>query len=183
MVFCSQVLLFAQENPEDIVLAEDKTENNFYESVKLRAIENYDKAIVAIEKCIQSDNTNPVFYHELGKNYLDLKQYPQAEQAFQKAVDLNPKERWYWNGLYDVYYQTKEYQKAIDYYNQIMDHHADGIYVDEALFFSAEIYRKYLDDAEKAKPLYEKMIFEHADSIYFAEARKQFRILRGDANL
>ncbi|MBF03343.1 MAG: hypothetical protein CMP76_08610 [Flavobacterium sp.] len=82
-----------------------------------------------------------------------------------------------------IYSKRKEYQKAIDYYNQILDHHADGIYVDEALFFSAEIYRKYLDDPEKAKPLYEKMIFEHADSIYFTEARKQFRILRGDANL
>ena len=121
LFFCSQVLLFAQENPEDIALAEDKTENNFYESVKQRAIENYDKAIVAIEKCIQIDNTNPVFYHELGKNYLDLKQYPQAEKAFQKAVDLNPKERWYWNGLYDVYYQTKEYQKAIPVVQKLIE--------------------------------------------------------------
>ena len=112
LFFCSQVLLFAQENPEDIALAEDKTENNFYESVKQRAIENYDKAIVAIEKCIQIDNTNPVFYHELGKNYLDLKQYPQAEKAFQKAVDLNPKERWYWNGLYDVYYPAANRELA-----------------------------------------------------------------------
>lgn len=82
-----------------------------------------------------------------------------------------------------IYSKRKEYQKAIDYYKQILEHHADGIYVDEALFFSAEIYRKYLDDPEKGKPLYEKMIFEHADSIYFTEARKQFRILRGDANL
>lgn len=121
LFFCSQVLLFAQENPEDIALADDKTENNFYESVKQRAIENYDKAIVAIEKCIQIDNANPVFYHELGKNYLDLKQYPQAEQAFQKAVDLNPKERWYWNGLYDVYYQTKEYQKAIPVVQKLIE--------------------------------------------------------------
>ncbi len=30
-------------------------------------------------------------------------------------------------------------------------------------------------------PLYEKMIFEHADSIHFTEARKQFRLLRGDS--
>ena len=85
--------------------------------------------------------------------------------------------------LATIYTRKKEYQKALSYYKLILDHHADGIYVDEALFFSAEIYRKELDDVEKAKPLYEKMIFEHADSIYFTEARKQFRILRGDANL
>ena len=113
MACCSQQLVFAQENPEDIALANDRTEDNFYESLKQRAIENYDKAIVAVEKCINSDPSNPVFYHELGKNYLALKQYPQAEKAFQKAVDLNPNERWYWNGLYDVYYQSKDYQKSI----------------------------------------------------------------------
>jgi tetratricopeptide (TPR) repeat protein len=117
----SQQIVFAQENPEDIALADDKTENNFYEGLKQRAIENYDKAIVAIEKCINSDTTNPVFYHELGKNYLDLKQYPQAEQAFQKAVDLNPKERWYWNGLYDVYYQSKDYQKSIPVVRKLIE--------------------------------------------------------------
>ncbi|WP_130733264.1 tetratricopeptide repeat protein [Flavobacterium sp. J27] len=82
-----------------------------------------------------------------------------------------------------IYTRKKEYEKALSYYKQILDHHADGIFVDEALFFSAEIYRKELQEPDKAKPLYEKMIFEHADSIYFTEARKQFRILRGDANL
>lgn len=82
-----------------------------------------------------------------------------------------------------IYTRKKEYQKALSYYKQILDNHSEGIYVDEALFFSAEIYHKKLDDVENAKPLYEKMIFEHSDSIYFTEARKQFRILRGDANL
>ncbi|NHN27139.1 tetratricopeptide repeat protein [Flavobacterium jejuense] len=82
-----------------------------------------------------------------------------------------------------IYTRKKEYQKALSYYKQILDNHSEGIYVDEALFFSAEIYRKELLDVESAKPLYEKMIFEHSDSIYFTEARKQFRILRGDANL
>ncbi|WP_445456085.1 tetratricopeptide repeat protein [Flavobacterium sp. HNIBRBA15423] len=82
-----------------------------------------------------------------------------------------------------IYTRKKEYQKALSYYKQILDNHSEGIYVDEALFFSAEIYHKELDDVENAKPLYEKMIFEHSDSIYFTEARKQFRILRGDANL
>ena len=82
---CSQHVVFAQVNSEDIALAEDRTEDNFYESLKQKAIENYDKAIIALEKCITSDNANPVFYHELGKNYLALKQFPQAATAFQKA--------------------------------------------------------------------------------------------------
>lgn len=80
-----------------------------------------------------------------------------------------------------IYEKKKDYTNALGYYKNILDNHSEGIYVDEALFFSAEIYRKYLNDNEKAKPLYEKMIFEHADSIHFTEARKQFRLLRGDA--
>lgn len=113
LTFSSQQTLFAQENPEDIALVDDEIEDEFYESLKQRAIENYDKAIVSIEKCILKSDKNPVFYHELGKNLLDLKRFPEAESAFRKAVDLNPKERWYWNGLYDVYYQSKDYQKSI----------------------------------------------------------------------
>ena len=65
----------------------------------------------------------------------------------------------------------------------IRDSHSDGIYVDEALFFSAEIYNDELKDTEKAKPLYEKVIFNHQDSIYFVDARKKYRQLRGDTNL
>ena len=106
-------VVYGQINPDDIDLVENEIENNFYEALKQRGIENYDKAIIAIQKCIQKDNTNPVFYHELGKNFLDLKQYLEAENAFKKAIELNSNERWYLNSLYDVYYQTKDFLKSI----------------------------------------------------------------------
>lgn len=82
-----------------------------------------------------------------------------------------------------VYESQKEYNLALSQYQQIIDNHSDGIYVDEALFFSAEIYNGELHDTEKAKPLYEKVIFNHQDSIYFVDARKKYRELRGDKNL
>jgi tetratricopeptide (TPR) repeat protein len=56
---------------------------------------------------------NPEIHYQLGVNYLAQKKYVEAENAFQKAVDLEPNQRWYWNGLYDVHYQTKAYEKAI----------------------------------------------------------------------
>jgi tetratricopeptide (TPR) repeat protein len=82
-----------------------------------------------------------------------------------------------------IYEKTADYDLALSHYQEIIDHHNDGIYIDEALFFSAEIYNKKLKEADKAKPLYEKIIFNHEDSIYFVEARKNFRQLRGDTNL
>jgi tetratricopeptide (TPR) repeat protein len=82
-----------------------------------------------------------------------------------------------------IYEKQVEYNLALSQYQDIIDHHADGIYLDEALYFSAEIYNNKLQQSEKAKPLYEKIIFNHQDSIYFVEARKKYRQLRGDTNL
>ncbi|THF48197.1 tetratricopeptide repeat protein [Flavobacterium supellecticarium] len=79
--------------------------------------------------------------------------------------------------------EKKEYAEALKVYQEIIEKHAEGIYVDEALFFSAEIYRKDLPDIEKAKALYEKVIFNHQDSIYYVDARNNYRKLRGDNNL
>ncbi|ESU29960.1 TPR domain protein [Flavobacterium limnosediminis JC2902] len=106
-------LAFAQTEPDSIALAKNDFEEHFFEALKQKGIENYDKAIVEIEQCLAKEPNNPVLHHELGKNYLALKKYPEAQRAFQKAVDLNPKERWYWNGLYDVFYETKDYAQSI----------------------------------------------------------------------
>ncbi|MBF6607196.1 MAG: hypothetical protein ITG00_00475 [Flavobacterium sp.] len=76
-----------------------------------------------------------------------------------------------------------DYQQALLQFDQIIQNHSDGIYVDEALYFSAEIYNDHLNDPEKAKELYERILFGHEDSIYFIDSRKKFRQLRGDANL
>jgi len=82
-----------------------------------------------------------------------------------------------------IYEILGDYNLALSQYQNIIDHHDDGIYMDEALYFSAEIYNKQLQQPDKAKLLYEKIIFNHQDSIYFVEARKKFRQLRGDTNL
>lgn len=104
---------FAQTEPDSIAVAKNEFEEHFFEALKQKGIENYDKAIPELEKCLKTEPNNPVLYHELGKNWLALKKYPEAQRAFQKAVDLNPKERWYWNGLYDVFYETKDYPQSI----------------------------------------------------------------------
>jgi tetratricopeptide (TPR) repeat protein len=79
-----------------------------------------------------------------------------------------------------IYEKQGDYNLALSQYQEIINHHADGIYIDEALYFSAEIENNKLHEPEKAKPLYEKIIFNHQDSIYFVEARKKYRQLRGD---
>jgi tetratricopeptide (TPR) repeat protein len=82
-----------------------------------------------------------------------------------------------------IYEKLGDYTLALAQYQDIIDHHSDGIYIDEALYFSADIYNKQLQQPDKAKALYEKIIFGHQDSIYFVDARRKFRELRGDTNL
>jgi tetratricopeptide (TPR) repeat protein len=53
-----------------------------------------------------------------------------------------------------IYESLGDTTSALANYKQILDNFKECIYVDEALFYSAEIYSQ-LNDAEKAQPLYE----------------------------
>jgi tetratricopeptide (TPR) repeat protein len=78
-----------------------------------------------------------------------------------------------------IYEKMGDFTQALAQYNEIKE----CIYIDEALYYSAEVYNTQLKDSEKAKPLYEEMIFHHEDSIYFVDSRNKYRKLRGDTNL
>jgi tetratricopeptide (TPR) repeat protein len=112
--------VLAQTEPEDIAMATDEYQDAFYESLKQKGIENYDKAIVSLEKCIKLKPNDAVAYFELGKNYLSLKQYASAQDSFEKATQLDPKNKWYWLGIYDVSYETKNYPLAIETIQKII---------------------------------------------------------------
>ena len=106
-----------------------------------------------------------------------------ALEAFLQVLEKHKGESIEPGTLYKVaknYEKLGNFTKAVSYYQTLLDNHKDGIYIDEALFYSAEIYKTQLTDLEKAKNLYEKVVLEHPDSIYFTEARKQYRQLRGD---
>ena len=80
-----------------------------------------------------------------------------------------------------LFEKTKQYDKAVANYEYIIANYRDEILADDAYFYLGELYQNELGEPEKAKPLYENIIFKHEDSIYFIEARKRFRMLRGDA--
>ena len=82
-----------------------------------------------------------------------------------------------------IFEEKKEYLNALNNYQILLENNKESVYIDEALYLSAEIYNKELNEPEKAKDLYEKIIFKHPDSIFYTEAQKQYRTLRGDNNL
>ena len=153
-------LSFGQVNPEEVETVDNEFENNFFEALKQKAIENYDKAIISLEKCVQKEPNNPEVYYQLGVNYLNQKNYVEAENAFQKAVDLEPKQRWYWNGLYDVYYQTKDFNKSIPIVEKLVTFDANMKEDLVSLFMTTQQFDKaksVIDDIESKGTLTKAM--------------------------
>jgi tetratricopeptide (TPR) repeat protein len=75
----------------------------------------------------------------------------------------------------------KDYEGARFNYQKIVEFYSEGILADDTHFALGELYRNVLNEPEKAKAHYEKIIYNYQDSYYFPQARKNFRMLRGDA--
>ncbi len=80
-----------------------------------------------------------------------------------------------------LFEKQKKYEEAQLNYQKIITFYGNGILADDGYYALGELYRKVLNDPQKAKEQYEKIIYNYQDSYYFPEARKNFRILRGDA--
>ncbi len=74
-----------------------------------------------------------------------------------------------------------QFQTAADLFQKIVEVAPKGIYADDALFKLADLEQHHFSDPKKAMDLYEKLMVNYPGSLYVAEARRQFRILRGDA--
>lgn len=119
MFFISATVL-AQTEPNDVASSEEQFQDSYFESLKYKGMENYDKAILSLEKCLKIQPENPVIYHELGKNYFFEKDYINAEKAFLKATQLDVQNKWYLIDLYEVYYQTKNYNQSLQVVQKII---------------------------------------------------------------
>ena len=108
----------------------------------------------------KNETSNALMTETLAKVYLAQKKYVEAENAFQKAVDLEPKQRWYWNGLYDVHYQTRNFYKSIAIVEKLVNFDANmkedlvSLYMNTQQFDKAKIV---IDDIESKGTLTKAM--------------------------
>ncbi len=145
---------YAQEEPSKIVEEEESAEvfleeytdefqEKFFEALKQKGIQNYDRSINLFLECKRLQPENNVINHELAKAYLLDKKYILGQQYAVESIIYEPENYWYLDTLFTllekqsstmdevkftlpfddidlqknlalIYFRKKQYQKAIN---------------------------------------------------------------------
>ena len=76
--------------------------------------------------------------------------------------------------------EQKKYSDAIIPLKKIFEEHPFNLWADDAVFMLGDIYENHLANKDQAKIYYQKIITDYPGSLWINEARKRFRLLRGD---
>jgi len=136
---------FNKRPDDDLGNVEDEFQEHFFEALKQKGIENYDRAVDALHKCLNLNSKLPVIYFELGKNYNKLKNFGAAEENLKKAISMQPDNVWFLDELYDVYFQQDDIKNALKTIRQLVKYHPDYKEDLAALYVREEKYKQALD--------------------------------------
>ncbi|MBT8253808.1 MAG: tetratricopeptide repeat protein [Bacteroidia bacterium] len=168
LIWCSGFLWaqidFNQTPEDDLGNFEDKFQEFFFEALKQKGIENYNRSIIALQKCLNLDESQSVVYYEIGKNYIQLKNYSAAEDALKKAVAMEPDNEWYLDELYGVYIDTNDFERAIATVKQLVRFHPDYKEDLANLYFRNQKYKEALE-----------LLDELDDALGVSKSREQLR--------
>ncbi|MGC6525442.1 MAG: tetratricopeptide repeat protein [Flavobacteriaceae bacterium] len=89
-------------------------QNYFYEGLKQKGIDNYNKAIDAFVKCAELFPERAVIFYELGDLFFKTKSYQRSESNLKRAIDLEANNFWFKEKLYHLYVHQNNYNKAIE---------------------------------------------------------------------
>lgn len=115
-----------------------------------------------------------VFRNQFDKSLLTLDSILQKFQNTSLSDDILYKK-------YQIKIKEGKFTEAGDQLQKILDNYSFDILGDDAMFKLAELNELYLNNTEKAKQLYEELLTKFPGSLFTVEARKRFRILRGDS--
>lgn len=114
-------LFYAQELSEtptdDLGNVSDTYQENFFEALKQRGIENHELALEALKKAEKAAKKDPkleapVFF-EIGKNLISVRRYRDGEAYLRRVLDMEGQKLDVMEVLYDLYYEEKDYNSAI----------------------------------------------------------------------
>ncbi len=79
-----------------------------------------------------------------------------------------------------IYEIKNEWQQAEQMYLNIINYYPQEMYADDAVFKLAQLYQYKLNDKQKAMEYYLKLLNDYSGSLYVPEARRIYRMIRGD---
>jgi len=156
---------YAQEEQEsaEVYLKEytDEFQENFFEALKQKGIQNYDRAIDLFLKCKQLDPNDDVVDYELSKAYLLDKKFVQAQEYAIEALLAEPSDYWYLDNLVSVLEQQEsplETIKAqIPYENQKLKENLALCYFKRKQYADAQKILKELNNSPLVLELGQKI--------------------------
>jgi tetratricopeptide (TPR) repeat protein len=74
--------------------------------------------------------------------------------------------------------ERKDFTKAINYLERIINEHGSDVLADDALFQIASIYQYQIKEPNKASTYYEQLITKHPGSSFIHQARQQLKSLQ-----
>lgn len=111
------------------------------------------------------------------------KEYAPAHAAFDALVRDYPGHGLsdeVWLRQAEMFTKQGAYAEAATKYEAILQSFGTDILGDDALFLLAVLYADYLKDSPKAMALFQDLLVKYPDSTFTFEARRRYRLLRGD---
>jgi len=129
---------------DDLGNVSDEFQEHFFEALKQKAIENYDKALIELQICEKLQPDNAVVFFEMGKNYKFQKQYEKSIASLQQANRLKPNKLDILVQLMDSYKLQKEYDAAILIAKKLISFDENYFQELSVLYFESQQYNKLL---------------------------------------
>ena len=132
------------EQSAEVFLEEysDAFQENFFEGLKQKGIQNYDRAIVNFLECQRLEPKNEVISFELAKSYLLDNNLMLAQESALVAVSKEPENYWYADLLVDIVNQRKsvleEVKNAIPWNNETLRKNISEIYFKNGDYLTAK---------------------------------------------
>jgi tetratricopeptide (TPR) repeat protein len=78
----------------------------------------------------------------------------------------------------EVFEKQRQYEKAEEYYLNVVKYFGEDILADNALYRLGLLYENRLNQPKKALEMYESLIFDHNGSLFVVDARKRYQRLK-----
>jgi len=150
---------------------------------KLISNDAIDKAVFIMDNMALDTTDAPLKMYSGSELLIFQNRFEEAQTKLDSITTIYPEHSLEDDVFYSkaqIHMKKREYQDAIGFYEKIIEKFPEEIRADNALFEMAQLFELILQDKVKALELYEKLFLEYSGSTFAVEARKRFRILRGD---